>query len=97
MSHLATALLRPFWFSFIFLKATLRYSIFTALAQILVLWDRIIGFDSLLVLPVLAAAIFTFRSQALLKAETVDEVFDVFSDPSRLKIIPLLQHFLFQT
>ena len=29
--------------------------------QVLLLWDRIIGFDSLLPLPLLAAAIFSFR------------------------------------
>jgi hypothetical protein len=31
------------------------------------LWDRIIGFDSLNVLPVVAAALFSFRRTALLK------------------------------
>lgn len=34
---------------------------YLAPSETLLLWDRIIGFDSLLVLPVLAVAIMTFR------------------------------------
>lgn len=63
--------------------------------QVLSLWDRIIGYDSLEVLPVLAVSIFLFRSSALLEAENEDAVHEVFEDASRLKVVPLLQHFLF--
>jgi hypothetical protein len=35
--------------------------------QVLLLWDRILGFDTLELLPVLAAAIFAFRRNALLQ------------------------------
>jgi hypothetical protein len=34
---------------------------FLSPSETLVLWDRIIGFDSLLVLPVLAVAVMSFR------------------------------------
>ncbi len=30
-------------------------------AQVLLLWDRVIGFDSLLILPVMAVAVVVFR------------------------------------
>jgi hypothetical protein len=63
--------------------------------QVLSLWDRIIGYDSLEVLPVLAVSIFLFRSAALLEAESEDGVHEVFEDATRLKVVPLLQHFLF--
>lgn len=62
--------------------------------QVLLLWDRILGFDSLLLLPVLAAAIFLFRSEQLLAATTADDVNDMFADCSLLPVVPLLQHFL---
>jgi hypothetical protein len=35
--------------------------------QVLLLWDRILGFDSLQVLPLLAATIFAFRKQTLMQ------------------------------
>lgn len=35
-------------------------------SETLLLWDRIIGFDSLLVLPVLAVAVMTFRCVCVL-------------------------------
>eukprot|EP00698_Gefionella_okellyi_P017655 TRINITY_DN5202_c0_g1_i1.p1 TRINITY_DN5202_c0_g1~~TRINITY_DN5202_c0_g1_i1.p1 ORF type:complete len:325 (-),score=71.51 TRINITY_DN5202_c0_g1_i1:1086-2060(-) len=65
--------------------------------QVVHVWDRIVGYDSLMVLPTLAAAIFVFRSRLLLKATSSDEVHDIFSDPTRLNVVALLQHFLFQS
>mmetsp|Transcript_16695 Transcript_16695/g.54358 ORF Transcript_16695/g.54358 Transcript_16695/m.54358 type:complete len:149 (-) Transcript_16695:79-525(-) len=62
--------------------------------QVLLLWDRVIGFDTNLVLPVLAAAIFLFRSEQLMTAQTPDDVHDMFSDCSTLAVVPLLQLFL---
>ncbi|KAJ8602018.1 hypothetical protein CTAYLR_002779 [Chrysophaeum taylorii] len=59
--------------------------------QVLLVWDRILGFDTLTVLPVLAAAIFLYRSEQLLEATTVGDVKDMFSDCSMLAAIPLLQ------
>jgi len=63
--------------------------------QVLILWDRIIGYDSLEVLPVLAASIFLFRSANLMEAEDEEAVLAVFEDASRIKVVPLLQHFFF--
>lgn len=68
--------------------------------QILLLWDRIFAHGSsgggLFLLPVLAASIFVFRSNALMKATDVQDVKDILGDPSKLQIVPLLQHFLFE-
>jgi len=63
--------------------------------QILLLWDRLIGYQSLNLLPVLAAAILIFRSNSILKAESAEDIKDVFQDITRLKVVPLLQTFLF--
>ena len=47
-------------------------------AQLFQLWDRVIGFDRLEILAVLAAAVFVFRSRALLNAHSEEEMQCVF-------------------
>jgi len=63
--------------------------------QVLCVWDRIIGHDTLDILPLVATAIFLFRSAALMEAENEDAVHNIFEDASRIKVVPLLQKFLF--
>ena len=63
--------------------------------QVLQLWDRVLAYDALTLLPVLAAAIFVYRSETILQAADAAVLKDVFSDGSRLKVVPLLQSFLF--
>ncbi|KAH8066794.1 hypothetical protein JL720_12647 [Aureococcus anophagefferens] len=62
--------------------------------QVLLLWDRILGFEDLSLLPILAAAIFVYRSEKL-SATSLDDVKDMFSDGSILQVVPLIQTFLF--
>lgn len=61
------------------------------------MWDRIVGFDSLEVLPILAASIFSFRAKRILNCNNQEEIDEIFYDLSQLKVIPLIQHFLFAT
>jgi hypothetical protein len=63
--------------------------------EVLVLWDRILAADSLDLLPVLAAAIFVYRSRSAKEATSSTELAAVFNDGMELKVGPLLQHFLF--
>ncbi|KAG5187988.1 hypothetical protein JKP88DRAFT_347942 [Tribonema minus] len=63
--------------------------------EVLQLWDRVLAYDSLSLLPALAAAVFVFRSAAVLAAPDADAVRDAFADGTCLKAIPLLQAFLF--
>jgi len=63
--------------------------------QVLWLWDRILGFDSVELIAVLAAAVFDFRARLLLKARTPEDVSLVLYDISGLHAVPLLQNFLF--
>ncbi|CAJ1396575.1 unnamed protein product [Effrenium voratum] len=63
--------------------------------QILHLWDRVLGFDSVELVPVLAAAVFALRARLVLAARRQEEVQLLFADVSCVKAIPLLQAFLF--
>jgi len=65
--------------------------------EVLVLWDRVLGFDDLMLLPVLAAAVLLYRSRLAMECETAEELKEVFRDGGELKVAPLLQHFLFPT
>jgi hypothetical protein len=57
-------------------------------------WDRIVGFDSLELLAVLAAAVFCFRAPQVEAAHSRGELEEAFGDVGALKPIPLLQDFL---
>merc|ERR1719272_321396 len=55
----------------------------------------VIGFDSLVVVPILAAAIFSFRRAALFEATSAKRAVKILSDCAELKVVPLLQFCLF--
>lgn len=63
--------------------------------QIYLLWDRIIGFESLEILPIFAASVFVFRANLILNCQNQEEYDELFNDMSMIKVVPLLQHFLF--
>jgi len=63
--------------------------------QVLLLWDRILAYDSVELLPVLAAAIFSFRKTNLLQVQTYNAAEAVLVDLLTLEVIPLIQLFLF--
>ena len=63
--------------------------------QVLMVWDRVIGFDSLELLPLLAVAIFLFRSHTLLAATSAEEAERMLANCSELRVVPLLQAFLY--
>ncbi|EGD73534.1 hypothetical protein PTSG_12280 [Salpingoeca rosetta] len=63
--------------------------------QVLLLWDRIIGFDTLHVLPLLSFALFAFRQRALAVARTKRDVEFVMADLRSIAVVPLMQYALF--
>jgi len=63
--------------------------------EVLLLWDRVIGFDSLLPLPLLAVAVLAWRSSLLLQCTKAEHVRALLSDLSELRVVPLLQAVLF--
>jgi hypothetical protein len=62
--------------------------------QVLLLWDRVLGYDSLDVLAVAAVAILRFRRDALLAATSEQDVADALDEAASLKIVPLMQDLL---
>uniref|UniRef100_A0A8D0B294 TBC1 domain family member 19 n=1 Tax=Salvator merianae TaxID=96440 RepID=A0A8D0B294_SALMN len=73
------------------------FSGYLATDQLLLLWDRILGYNSLEILAVLAAAVFAFRAVNLMEVTSLAAAEAVLADLSTLKVIPLLQIFLFAT
>nr|XP_002119373.1 TBC1 domain family member 19 [Ciona intestinalis] len=73
------------------------FSGYLATEQLLLLWDRIIGYGSLLILPLLAVAIFLFRQSNLLLITSASGVEGSLADITTLHVVPLLQLILFPT
>ncbi|XP_048827858.1 TBC1 domain family member 19 [Brienomyrus brachyistius] len=71
------------------------FSGYLATDQLLLLWDRILGYDSLEIVAVLAAAVFAFRAENLMEVTSLAAAEAVLADLSTLKVMPLLQIFLF--
>ncbi|CAM9479708.1 unnamed protein product [Laminaria digitata] len=63
--------------------------------QVLLLWDRLLGYDSLDLLPVLAAAVLVFRANLVMQVSDAATVMAIFSDGRQLEVVPLLQSFMF--
>ncbi|XP_068627989.1 TBC1 domain family member 19 [Battus philenor] len=59
--------------------------------QLLFLWDAILGYDSLDILPLLAVAILSFRKENIFQVNTIQNVDAVLADLSTIPIVPLLQ------
>ena len=71
------------------------FSGYLASEQVLLLWDRVLGYDSVELLPVLAAAIFSFRKTNLLQVQTYNAAEAILVDLLTLDVMPLIQLFLF--
>ncbi|KAJ3402034.1 hypothetical protein HDV05_008787, partial [Chytridiales sp. JEL 0842] len=63
--------------------------------QVMALWDRVLGFGRLEILPAVAACLFLFRREMLLSSRGVGDLEKVFADMKVVPIIPLLQHYFF--
>ncbi|CAH2092388.1 unnamed protein product [Euphydryas editha] len=59
--------------------------------QLLLLWDAILGYDCLEILPLLALAILSFRKENIFQVNTLQNVDAVLADLSTISVIPLLQ------
>ncbi|CAD5123718.1 DgyrCDS12037 [Dimorphilus gyrociliatus] len=91
--HLCSIGVQPLKISF---KWIIRaFSGYLCSEQVLLLWDRILAYDSLEILAVLAVAIFSFRKTNLLQIQSFQAAEAVMNDLTGLKVIPLLQLTLF--
>ncbi|CAL7939102.1 unnamed protein product [Xylocopa violacea] len=59
--------------------------------QLLYLWDLILSYDCLEIIPLLAVVILSFRKENLMQVNNQQSVEAVLADLSSLKVIPLLQ------
>ncbi|VVC99010.1 unnamed protein product [Leptidea sinapis] len=59
--------------------------------QLLLLWDSILGYDCLEILPLLSLAILSFRKENIFQVNTLQNVDAVLADLSTISVIPLLQ------
>ncbi|XP_044749874.1 TBC1 domain family member 19 [Coccinella septempunctata] len=59
--------------------------------QLLTLWDIILAYDSLEIIPMLAVVILIFRKENLYKVTTLQNLEAVLADLSSIAVIPLLQ------
>ena len=91
--HLISCGIQPLKFAFRWI--TCAFAGYIEAEQVLLLWDRIIGFESLLLLPVAAAAVFEFRRANLLQVQKSEEAEAVLYNLSHVAIVPLIQQFLF--
>ncbi|KAM7538315.1 hypothetical protein Aperf_G00000069272 [Anoplocephala perfoliata] len=71
------------------------FSGYLAAEQVLLLWDRVLAWDSLEILAILAVAIFSFRKRNLMEAKKLDTVEVILEDISTLNVMVLIQSFLF--
>ena len=69
---------------------------YLSVEETLLLWDRVIGFDSLVPLALAAAAVAALRKPALLAATCEEEARECLEDLSAVKVAPLLQDFVFR-
>ncbi|XP_022220895.1 TBC1 domain family member 19 [Drosophila obscura] len=59
--------------------------------QLLILWDLILGFDSLEILPLFAIIILSFRKESLMQVASLDNIEAILADLSSIKVLPLVQ------
>uniref|UniRef100_A0A8C4R1K2 TBC1 domain family, member 19 n=1 Tax=Eptatretus burgeri TaxID=7764 RepID=A0A8C4R1K2_EPTBU len=71
------------------------FSGYLATDQVLLLWDRMLGFGSTQILAVLAAAVFILRAENLMESSNLLTAEAVVADLSTIKVVPLLQLLLF--
>ena len=65
--------------------------------QVLLLWDRILGYNDLDLLAVFAAALFVYRAETLDAACGLGEesLREILGENSAIQVVPILQQFLF--
>ena len=90
--HLLSLDIQPLRIAFSWLQ--LSFVSFFEIDQLLILWDRVIGFTDLSLFSLLAVAIFISRSEVLLHCTRPEKAIMILNEGSGLKVIPLLQMML---
>lgn len=64
--------------------------------QLLFLWDSVLAYDSLEIIPLLAVTIISLRKENLMQVTTLLNIEAVLADLSSILVMPLLQTALFK-
>ena len=64
--------------------------------QLFCLFDRIIGYNSLEILPILAASILSSKTDQILKCKTNQQIEDLFPNLYDVKVVSCIRNFLFE-
>lgn len=91
--HLLNVGIQPLEIAFPWIQSA--FSGVLEISQVLLLWDRVVGYDSLELVALLAAALFHFRADELGGVATRDDVDDVFAELLEIQVVPILQEYLF--
>ncbi|KAK1946153.1 TBC1 domain family member 19 [Phytophthora citrophthora] len=91
--HLINVGLKPLDIAFPWIQCA--FSGVLDIDQVLLVWDRMIGYDSLELVAILAAALFHFRSGELELVNTREEAKDLFAELIDIPVVTLLQDYLF--
>ncbi|KAG2771526.1 hypothetical protein PC129_g14626 [Phytophthora cactorum] len=91
--HLRNIGLKPLDIAFPWIQSA--FSGVLDIDQVLLLWDRVIGYDSLELVAIFAAALFHFRADELECVSTREEVDDLFAELIDIPVVMLLQNYLF--
>ncbi|XP_037926548.1 TBC1 domain family member 19 isoform X2 [Hermetia illucens] len=59
--------------------------------QLLILWDLVLGFDSLEILSLFAIIVLSFRKESLMQVSSLESVESILADLSSIKVSPLIQ------
>lgn len=59
--------------------------------ELLILWDLILGYDSLEILALLSIIILSFRKESLMQVSSIEQIEAVLADLSSIKVLPLVQ------
>lgn len=91
--HLLNVGIKPLDIAFPWIQSA--FSGVLEINQLLLLWDRIVGYDSLELVAIFAAALFRFRAEELETVATIEDVEEVFAELIEIQVVPILQEYLF--
>jgi hypothetical protein len=91
--HLINIGLKPLDIAFPWIQSA--FSGVLDIDQVLLLWDRVIGYDSLELVAIFAAALFHFRASELELVNTREEADELFAELIDISVVTLLQDYLF--
>ncbi|RLN74905.1 hypothetical protein BBJ28_00015186 [Nothophytophthora sp. Chile5] len=91
--HLLNIGLKPLDIAFPWIQSA--FSGVLDIEQVLLLWDRVVGYDSLELVAIFAAALFHFRANELERVTSREEADDLFAELIDIPVVTLLQGYLF--